>query len=131
MEEWTRWEPIKNLSGKYYVDAIILSDAGLIIQLSENAKKIELNFRYAADSYKYTNESFCFKIFGDLSDRYGGDFYGNWSFFKITDSDYLKWISDKSCTVSDRFPFQHYCIIGGDEVVDILSQSEPKVTIIA
>ncbi len=90
-----------------------------------------ITFNGSADSYKYTNESFCFKIFGDLSDKYGDDFYSNWSFFKITDSDYLKWLSDKSCTVSDTLSFQHYCIIGGDEVVDVLSQKEPEVTIIS
>ncbi len=131
MENWARWEPISNLSGKYYVDTILLSEAGLIIRLFEGSKKLELNFRYAADSYKYTNESFCFKIFGDLSSRYGDDFYNNWSFFKVTNSNYLQWLSEKSRTYSDYFPFQHFCIIGGNEIIDVLAQKEPEVTIIS
>ncbi len=129
MEEWIRWEPIKDLSGKYYIDSLAISERGLIIQLSDHdkVKKIEILFDSAIDGYRYTNESFCFKIFGDLSQKYGTEFYKDFSFFKITNSEYLKWLSEKSRTWSDQFPFVHFCILGGDEVIDVLARYEPEV----
>lgn len=132
MEEWTRWEPIKDILGKYFVDSLILSDNGLAIQLSDwdKEKKIEIIFDGCIDAYRYTNDSFSFKIPAGLSEKYGGEFYKNWSFFKITNSEYLAWLSEKSYEYSNDFPFIHFCIIGGDEIVDVLARYEPDVKII-
>ncbi len=91
---------------------------------------IKVTFYRLVDAFRRSDKDFYFKMLHDLSSRYGGDFYGNWSFFKITNSDYLKWISEKSCTVSDYLPFQHFCIIGGNEIIDVLAQKEPEVTIV-
>ncbi len=132
MEEWTRWEPINGLSGKYYLDYFSWSEKGFIVELISERKKerIQILFDEYIDAYRYTNESFYFKLAGDLSDKYGDDFYGNWSFFKVTNSEYLKWLSEKSCTLSDQMHFVHFCILGGDEVIDIINNDEPKVKII-
>lgn len=132
MEKWIRWEPLKDLSGKYYLDSFVWPEEGLIIELSnENkGKKIQILFDGSIDAFRYTNESFCFKIFGDLSKQYGDDFYKNFSFFKVTNSEYLKWLSEKSLTWSNQFPFMHFCILGGDEVIDILARYEPIVKFI-
>ncbi len=134
MEEWTRWEPIEKIFGRYYIDALILSEKNdLIIKLSNenDTHKIKIKFPNPVGSYKYTNESFCFKIFGDLSDKYGVRFYSNWSFFKITNSQYLQWLSEQSGTISNVCLLQHFCMVGGDEVIDVATQFEPEVTIIA
>lgn len=118
------------MSGKYCLDAFLWPEEGLIIKLSKGEQKIEILFDGYIDAFRYTNESFCFKIFGDLSKQYGDDFYKDWSFFKVTNSEYLKWLSEKSHTWSDRFPFIHFCIFGGNEVIDILAQYEPKIRFI-
>lgn len=132
MEEWTRWEPINGLSGKYSINSLTIAEDKLIIQLSDHdkVKKIEIVFDNGIDGYRYTYESFCFKIFGDLSQKHGIEFYKNWSFFKVTNSEYLQWLSEKSRTWSDQFTFIHFCIFGNDEVVDILARYEPIIKII-
>lgn len=133
MEEWIRWEPIKGLLGKYYIDSFGMSEEwDLVIQLSDhnNSKKIEIRFNGCIDAYRYTNDSFVFKVPSDLSKKYGDEFYANWSFFKITNSEYLQWLSEKSYEYSQDFPFRHFCIIGGDEIIDILARYEPEVKII-
>jgi len=132
MEEWKRWEPMQGLSGRFVIDSLMLSYDALIIQLSaeDNDTKIEIVFDGNIDAYRYTNESFCFTIFSDLSKKYGDDFYSNCSFFKITNSEYIQWISGKSAGWADALPFRHFCIVGNDEVLDILACYEPKVKII-
>lgn len=132
-EQWIRWEPIGGLAGKYSVDTMNLGEQGLIIglsSLSNNTKKIEIKFEYTIDAYRYTNDSFSFKIAGDLTEKYGREFYGDWSFFKVTNSEYVKWISEKSHTYADEFTFEHFSIVGSDEIIDILSRYEPIVEFI-
>lgn len=131
MEEWNYWKPIQELSGKYYIDFLAISEERLMIQLSNENKvqKVEFIFDGTIDAYRYTNESFCFTIFAELSEKYGDDFYQNWSFFKIINSNYLQWLSKKSGTWANEFSFMHFCILGGDEVIDVLARYEPKVTI--
>lgn len=133
MEEWMRWEPINGVEGKYFVNLLSLSDDGLVIRLSDwdEKKKIEVIFDGYVDAYRYTNDSFSFKIPAVLSEKYEKGFYKDWSFFKVVNSDYLHWLSEKSSGYADDFPFVHFCIMGGDEIVDILSRYEPEVRIIS
>lgn len=121
MEKWTRWEPINGLSGQYSLDYFAWSEKGFVVELISGKKeeRIQILFDEYIDAFRYTNESFYLKL--------PGDFYGEWNFFKATNSEYLKWLSEKSCTLSDRMHFIHFCILGGDEVIDIVANYEPKV----
>jgi len=131
-EEWTRWEPLKGLSHTYYLDSLIFSENKLIIELigDPNVKKIQIRFDSPIQAYRYTEESVCFGIFGELSKKYGGDFYANWTFFKIEKSDYIQWLSEQSLGYSDTFNFMHFFIKGSDELVDVLATYEPEVRFI-
>lgn len=132
-EEWIKWEPVGGLKGKYSVNTMNLGEQGLIIvlsSLSNSAQKIEIKFEYAIDAYRYTNDSFSFKIAGYLAEKYGREFYGDWSFFRVTNSEYIKWISEKSCAYADEFAFIHFSIVGSDEIIDVLSRYEPSVEFI-
>ncbi len=132
MEKWIRWDLKEALSEKYYLDDLSWPDTGLIIKLraASNEQIIEIYFNESIDAFRYTNESFCFKIFGDLSKKYGTDFYKNWSFFKVQNSEYLQWLSNNSHGWSDDFSFTHFCILGGDEMIDIVTNYEPEIKII-
>ena len=130
MEEWIRWEPIKNLSGKYYLDNLIHSADEFIVKLSDDKQKVELYSKLFIDAYRYTNKNYQLKVSKKLSEKYGNNFYQNWTFFKVNNSEYLAWISKKSGTWSDYIGLQHYCILGSDEIIDVLALSEPIVKII-
>ncbi len=131
MEQWTRWEPIQGLEGKYYLDSFAWLDKGFVIELidSKQEKKIEILFYYFIDAYRYTNESFNFKVLDNASEQDDVNFYRNFSLFKVTNSDYIAWLSDRSCGWSDGMNFIHFCILGGDEYIDIVTNYEPIVTI--
>jgi hypothetical protein len=62
-----------------------------------------------------------------LTEKYGREFYKNWSFFKVTNSEYVKWLSEKSCAYADEFSFTHFSIVGSDEIIDVLARYEPTV----
>lgn len=132
MEEWVRWQPLEKLSGKYYLESITWSEQGVIIILSDksNTQKIEIRFENFVDAYRCTNESFYFLVFSDLSKQYGTEFYKDWSFFKINNSEYIQWLSIKSATWADQFSFTHFSIFGGDEIIDIVARYEPEIKLI-
>ena len=50
-----------------------------------------------------------------------------WSFFKVTNSEYLKWASYQSNGVSESLNLTHYAIWTEDWTIDILSWAEPNV----
>ena len=97
-EQWIRWEPISGLADKYEIESIsdtfdrftvILSD------LKDEEKKVKVTFEGSVDAYRAVNESFRLKTFSELHEKYGVDFYGWWTFFKVADSEYLKWLSEQ------------------------------------
>ena len=128
MQDWIHWEPIVGLSEKYSIYSIAWLEKGVIITLSDRAslKKIKITFQNFVDAYRYSNKAFCSNFFSILSMKYGEEFYKNWTFFKVNNSEYIKWIVQKSYEAT----FIHFCILGDDEVVDILARYEPIVKII-
>lgn len=129
MEKWIKWEPAKNLSGKYEIIKIVHTPNIFYITLFDidNNKKIKIVFRHSIDTYRITYETFRCNTISYLHEQYGPDFYSRWTFFKITNSKYLKWLSEESCTISDSMPFTHFCILTSETLVDIVTGYEPKV----
>lgn len=39
MEKWARWEPIKNISGKYYMDSFAWKEEGFVVELINEKKE--------------------------------------------------------------------------------------------
>lgn len=132
-EKWEQWKPISGLANRYYIESISEGINGFQIILSEEdnpAKKALFTFENSVDSYRSTNESFVLKIIDDLDKRYGTDFYAHWSFFKILNSDYLKWLSEKSFGISDSLHFKHLVFFGLDSMLDVITCYEPKIELI-
>ncbi len=133
MEEWTRWEPVAGIHERFFIENFQMSYNGIHIKLcSENEnKKIEILFFNGADAYRCTNESWCFDIFAVLKKKHGANFYADWSFFKIENSNYVQSLSATSAGVSEHTSFYHFCIVGNDEVIDVLATYQPQVRILA
>ncbi len=132
MEEWERWELIEGIEGRFFIENFQVSAQGLSIRLcaTKENKKIEILFFNGADAFRWTNESWCFDVFAVLGNKYGDDFYANWSFFKIVNSNYAKSLSLTSCGLSDDRKFDHFCIVGNDEMIDVLTTYNPVITML-
>lgn len=132
-EKWSRWEPINNLSKKYYVESITdsITDGFKIILINDQnpEKKVLLSWPNTVYAYRSTYESFTLLTLHNLSENYGTEFY-DWTFFKIENSEYLKWISEQSYEITESLNFIHFCIYGTESMVEILDNSEPTVTLI-
>ena len=133
MEKWTRWEPEKNLAPKYYIESItdrIEDKFNMILSDSKTKKKVLISFPHGIEAFRSTSESFILLTIDTLDKTYGTDFYGDWTFFKVEDSEYLKWISSQTYNIYDesKFPFIHFCFLGIDSMIDIITTYEPTIT---
>lgn len=132
-EIWHRWEPIKSgLSGNYYIDYIENGGHGFKVLLAQEKTehKVEILFQHWVYAHRSTEEGMRTVLFHKLSEKYGDDFYIKWSFFKVENSSYIKWISDECYGVIDRLEMNHFVIMGMDEILDIIVGYEPQVTIL-
>lgn len=132
-EQWIKWEPIKGLSANYYVDSISDNMKGFKIVLSEaknEENKVHIIFKDSIYAYRSTEEGFRLEMLYSLKAKYGAKFYSEWSFFKINDSIYLKWLSEQSYGITDRLNPIHFCIFTMNFILDIVATYEPKVELI-
>jgi hypothetical protein len=116
------------LSQSYYIDSISNNEEGFKIVLSESnnkEKKLLVIFENSVDCYRSTNESYTGIIIRELNEKYGKDFYVDWTFFKIIDSEHLKWLSEKSGGLSNTCPLQHLVFFSVDELLEVICTYEP------
>ena len=128
--KWIKWEPIEGLSSKYYINSILDGLEGLIVVLSDandENKKVKVVFEDSVHTYRSTDESFRQSTINDLDEIYGTQFYSDWTFFKVTNSEYMQWLSAQSYSIIDSEPLIHFIFLAVDSVVDIIATYEPKV----
>lgn len=128
-EKWIRWEPIIGLSKKYHSKLISNSHSrGFVIKLAnEIDKKISIKFPGSVISYRITNESYIFDTLTFLESHYDKNFYAEWTFFKIENSEYLEWIKKQSYGAYDDLKLKHLCILADDLRFDFITSYEPEV----
>ena len=132
-EEWIRWEPIPGLANKYYIVEIFDYIENLIIDLSadyDENNKLRIIFENSIIAYKSTDESFRDATMLQLKQKYGGEFYWNWTFFKVQNSEYLQWLAKESSSDFDNHKHIHLSLMGINSIVDIVTIYKPKVEII-
>ena len=129
-EKWAKWLPIEGLSMKYYVDEISDCMEGFVIKLSDSmdeSKKIKVIFGDSVWAYRSTDESLRQETINLLDKKYGAEFYAEYTFFKVTDSEYIKWIEAQSYKIFDSKTLIHFSIIAVDSIVDVIATYEPEI----
>jgi hypothetical protein len=132
-EHWIRWEPISNLQKKYYIEALCDSIQGfkvILFEMSNKNNKILIHFKDSVWAYRYAEEIVRCNLVYELGEKYGKEFFTDWTFYKVENSEYSKWATKQSLGIIEDWGLQHFCIAGLDSVLDIINVAEPKVTIL-
>jgi|SRR5579862_507719 len=134
-EQWTQWRPIEQLAPGYYMTALIDDVTGFYIRLGESntndPRGLFITFEHSIGAYRITDEGDRGMKLLYLSNTYGRDFFAKWSFFKVTNSEYLEWISQEAGGIFDPKSTEHLVLITENSIIDIVSSYEPKIEIIA
>lgn len=129
-EQWTKWKPINQLAPEYYMTALIDDTTGFYVRLGEskhNPHGIFITFQHSIGAYRITDESYRASKLLYLTNTYGHDFFASWSFFKVTNSEYLKWLSQEAGGIFDYESNMHLVLITENSILDIATTYEPKI----
>ena len=129
-EQWTRWEPVIGLARKYDIETIYNNNDGLTITLMDvknNKSKVHMIFTGRLISYRWADETYMDYRVQNLFRDYGSEFFCEWTFFKVTDSEYSKYISKTSGTISDYTPYIHFAFFTEESIFEVLVMYEPEI----
>ena len=125
-----KWYPAKytNLCSMYDVRAIEDCIEGLFIELvpdsiveAENKKHKTIYLHWPVSYVSYMDSKSGARNLANLDEN-----NNRWTFFKIKESAYLGFIKKDSSRIEGD-NLEHFCIIGTNSVVDVLSPYEPKI----
>lgn len=130
------WKPIEGLAGKYNLQSVIddLESFRIFLSRDDDAKKgVIIKFR-GTRSYRISDELLSMHLLQvpieDYEDPIAREEILCWAFFKVINSEYLKWASYQSNGVSDSLNLTHYAIWTEDTTLEILSWVAPQVEFI-
>lgn len=131
IEKWTKWEPVMDLPDKIFLEKLIDDKKGLTIEFNDELETTEIivNFENSVVSYRNSDEGKRLNTLEFLNEKYGKIFYSNWSFFKVNNSLYLKWLNDETYDMYTDYNIEHYVFLTSNDIVDVLSSYPPKIRI--
>jgi hypothetical protein len=131
IEEWKKWIPSKELSLKMYIEKVIDDKKGLQLFCQSKDEKITIKicFENFVLSYRNTDEGRRLKMLKFLTEKYGKEFYAEWSFFKVINSTYIEWFNQETYNMYSDYNIEHYVFLTCDDVVEVLSTYEPQISI--
>jgi hypothetical protein len=132
METWKKWDPINDVSTKFYKESLFDSKGEVILVLQEeiSGRKLIVTFDRRILSYRNTDEGSLLEMLYYLEQNYGRDFYSKRSLFEIENSEYIKWFLKESSGIYTKEEVKHYVFLTSDDVIEILSTCAPTVKII-
>ena len=135
LEKWIKWKPISCLNNKYYIESIKHDKNGFIIILEHcneynQKKQIKIIFDGPIESYRYCDEHCRIELLEKLNGKYGAQFYLDWRYFIVENSEYLKWLEQESCTIVSCLEVKHYVFIDNDCILDVVVSFNPKIEVI-
>ncbi len=137
MGKWSNWKPLDDTSIYYYIESIIDSPNGFEVILANSNPKIKndnqrvkIYFDGWVDAFRYTDEGLRLELWNKLDKKHETKFRSKKNFFKVENSEYLKWIDKESLWYIDAMKPTHYVIMDNECVLDIVATYEPTVELI-
>jgi len=127
-QEWKRWIPLENIPTSMYFVSITEDSNCFKIKYNSENKMVTIHFKDSVLSYRSTDEGKLIKTWSQLNEKYGPEFYAQWSMFKQLNSDYLVWFPEQSCGIYEHYNPEHYIFKGNDIIIDVLSTYSPEIT---
>jgi hypothetical protein len=115
---------------KYDIDSINFTGL-LTISLTEmNNLHQAILFSNSAEAFRIVPELFWQAEFEKVKQKYGYEFIVRNTFVLVQNSNYLKYLSEISYDMLSPEKLIHIKILGGNQIVDIVTKTMPKFMII-
>lgn len=129
VENWIRWFPLDNIPEKMHIESLVDDVNGtlLLFKNDDDSIAIRVNFEESILSMRSTDEGRRLRTLHYLTENYGTDFYTKWTFFKVKNSDYVRWFNEETYNMYESYDIEHYVFLSPDDIVEVLSTYEPDV----
>lgn len=129
-ELWTLWQPIEGLKNYYWIESVI--DNGvleIVVSKDSGVAEEQISFVFPGRVYFYskTYETFNLYLPEKLPTKCDDEFDGPWNFFKVINSSRIKSMGISQDDIDDH---QHFAIVDGDWIIEIITDKEPAITFI-
>jgi hypothetical protein len=130
MGKWQEWRPLTKALGKYTI--LSFSDDFDTVRIifkqcdSEKSTEIHVVFFSGDEIYQKSNETYRLNLWVYLDETHK-DLDRQWSIYKVEHSDYLRFLSEESETITDHLKFGHYSFMDSEWIFDIASPQQPQV----
>jgi hypothetical protein len=128
MEEWTLWQPVKNLAAIYEIGEILENPNELRFFLHNTNNRqcgVCVIFEGWVHACRYTDRAYEPRVIAELRTH-----YNNWTFFRTAHSSYLAWLSEQSCSISNDRELQHFLFATKNGLFEVIDPWEPKIELI-
>lgn len=132
-EQWIKWEPMEGLSAKYFIESIMFNREILrviLINVHDKNQKIQVLFDKTISTFRVTNGVLRLKTIDTINKKYGATFCDEWTFFKVTNSEYVQSLVKDSCETYDPEKFNHLVLIGENSIIEFADSDKPIVSFI-
>jgi hypothetical protein len=134
MEEYLKvWEPLSGLIDRYNVDfteyTINSTFKILLGEAYSYGKKISVTFKDGIYAHRDTERGLRMghSPIEMSNDNDELESNGEWAFFKVNNSLYIKWLLEESGTKVDSSPLLHFLFACENSILDVVATHEPIV----
>ena len=122
-----------------YKQKILTMEGFELVSLHQGYDGLQIIFDNTYEYVKYGFDSFLFYSSSDESDRwrtistvlanYGKDFFKSSIAFEIENSSLIEWFNKESFNKYDGWDIHHFSFVGMNDIVDVLSLTEPEIEV--
>ena len=128
-EEYEYWYPVKAPEESYIDVEIFRNNCGTKIQVFGETHKIIIHFEGVLIGLQISMETARMGTIGGYQKKLDNRaYFAKWPLYKVKNSNYSKWFIKESCGIYTEQELYHYCIISDDDIIDILTYYQPKVS---
>lgn len=129
-ENWIKWNPLNLPEGEYVVTKFLQNIDGTEITLTDDANKISILFDGNILLARTSDEGIRMRTWAPVQQKYDNKyFFRNWFLYKVENSKLAKWAEEESCGFYVSEKILHFCVVTGEDIIDVLSTFEPNLFI--
>ena len=129
-EEWIKIGQDKIPKGQFVVTSFVQNSEGTKVVLADEKNTVEIFFDGIPSMLRSATEGIRMRTWSEVQLKYNDKFiFENWFFFEIKRSKLIEWIIEESCNFYDGDKLNHFCIVTGEELIDIIASFEPVIKI--
>lgn len=131
-EEWVKLTQYNIPEGQFIVSSFLQDLEGTKIVLDNGQVAVEIIFDGIPVLVREAIEILRMRTWGEVQLKYQNKFiFRNNFLFEVKNSKLVQWAVEESCGFYEQSQLRHYCIVTGEELIDVLATFEPIIKVVS